>query len=140
MHYIEELSIEQRIAFLSAVSHVAHADDDEELHEAEENYLAVTATVYDIPKERINEIMTPKSREEIISMVKKITNPDIHLTLIREMFTVAHADGDLSDNEILAIGSIASKLGISLDKVEKISSWVLRGLEWHEEGERLFSK
>lgn len=139
MHYIEELNIEQRIAFLSAVSYVAHADE-ESLHEDEEKYLAITAAVYDIPKDNIIEIMKPKTQEKIISMVKKINDSAIHFTLIREMFTVAHADGDLSDNEIFAIGTIATELGVSMNKVEEISSWVLKGLEWHEEGEKLFAK
>ena len=60
------------------------------------------------------------------------------LVLIREMFYLGYEDGDLSDSEIVFISKVGIALNISIDKMEEISSWVIRGIEWEEEGDEIF--
>ncbi len=45
------------------------------------------------------------------------------------MFFIAHSDGDLSDDEIIAISQIGLTMDISLEEIQKISEWVIDELE-----------
>ena len=55
------------------------------------------------------------------------------------MFYLGYEDGDLSDSEILFISKVGMALNIPLEKMEQISNWVIRGIEWEEEGAEIFS-
>ena len=55
------------------------------------------------------------------------------------MFYLGYEDGDLSDPEILFISKVGMALNIPLEKMEQISNWVIRGIEWEEEGAEIFS-
>ena len=54
------------------------------------------------------------------------------------MFCLAHADQDLSDEEILFIGRVAEVLGIEIKKVEQISSWVIDYYILQEQSRMIF--
>ncbi len=138
MYYINELDEEQREAFLNAIAHVAWADGG--IAGAEEAFVEGVASIYELSDEAVKRVMKPKAENEILSEVTKIDDPTIQLCLIRELFSLGYADGDLSDREILVIGKIAEVLDVPMDKVEEISDWVLEGIEWQERGEELFKK
>ena len=89
-------------------------------------------------KNDARETIKLRTDDEVLDAVKTITNKGLALVLIREMFYLGYEDGDLSDAEIIFISKVGMALGISIDKMEEISSWVIRGLEWEEEGDEIF--
>ena len=62
------------------------------------------------------------------------------MELVKEMCVLAHADDELSDNEILLIGRIGQAMGIEPKKIEQISQWVIDRLIWVEEGKIIFEE
>ena len=70
-----------------------------------------------------------KTLEQIIDEVKNISSTGVAHHLIKEMFFIAHSDGDLSDDEIIAISQIGLAMDISLEEIQKISEWVIDELE-----------
>ena len=138
MEYIKHLNIEQKIAFLAALAHVAHADSN--LDEDERDFIKVSALMCGVGEEYLDEIFRIRTDEETEEFVAgKLIDRKACLMLVREMFTIAHADGDLSEEEIVAISGIGLSIGVSLEKLEAISQWVVDGIEWRERGEEIFS-
>ncbi len=54
------------------------------------------------------------------------------------MCVLAHADETLTDDETLFIGKVGQAMGVSLDKIEQISSWVIDRIIWLQEGKLIF--
>ena len=81
-----------------------------------------------------------KERDEdaILALLPNITNEKTKKELLRELFFLGYADGNLSDNEVIFLSKVGNKLGIDDETIERISEWVIRGIEWEEEGQELF--
>ena len=58
--------------------------------------------------------------------------------LIKEMCMLAHADDELSDSETLLIGKVGEAMGVSLEKIQQISNWVIDRIIWLERGKLIF--
>ena len=56
------------------------------------------------------------------------------------MCALAHVDSELSDSETLLIGKVGLKLGLSLDKIEQISNWVIDRIIWQEQAKIIFEE
>ncbi len=137
MEFFENVDLPQRIAFLSAIAHLARVDG--EFDGNEKQFFVDLAKLYNLNKEQAKEAIRPRTEEEALELVKTITDKGFALVLIREMFYLGYEDGDLSDSEILFISKVGMALNIPLEKMEQISNWVIRGIEWEEEGAQIFS-
>jgi len=136
MEFFEDAPIEQRVAFLTAIAHLARADGN--FDDDEKDFFIDLAKLYKLSKEEARETIKIRNDDEVLDIVKQITDKGLALVLIREMFYLGYEDGDLSDSEIVFISKVGIALNISIDKMEEISSWVIRGIEWEEEGDEIF--
>ena len=137
MEFFEDVDLDQRIAFLGAIAHLARVDG--EFDGNEKQFFVDLAKLYNLSKEDAKEAIRPRSEEDALASVKTITDRGFALVLIREMFYLGYEDGDLSDSEILFISKVGMALNIPLEKMEQICNWVIRGIEWEEEGAEIFS-
>ncbi len=137
MEFFEHVDINQRIAFLSTIAYLARVDG--EFDQDEKEFFVDLAKLYMLSKDAAKEAIRPRTEPEILALVKQIEDPGLALVLIREMFYLGYEDGDLSDSEILFISKVGLALNIPIEKMEQISSWVIRGIEWEEEGADIFS-
>ena len=137
MEFFEHVDINQRIAFLSTIAYLARVDG--EFDQDEKEFFVDLANLYMLSKDAAKEAIRPRTEPEILALVKQIEDPGLALVLIREMFYLGYEDGDLSDSEILFISKVGLALNIPIEKMEQISSWVIRGIEWEEEGADIFS-
>lgn len=138
MEYLTKLNEEQRIAFMKALARLANADG--KLDDDEKEFIREAAKIYGVPEGRLEEILKQGSDDEVVEAVKIIDNRRAALELIKEMCVLAHADDELSDNEILLIGRIGQAMGIEPKKIEQISQWVIDRLIWVEEGKIIFEE
>lgn len=136
MEFFENAPVNQRIAFLTAIAHLARSDGD--FDDDEKDFFIDLAKLYKLSKDEARETIKIRNDQEVLDIVSQITNRGLALVLIREMFYLGYEDGDLSDAEIIFISKVGMALDISIDKMEEISSWVIRGIEWEEEGDELF--
>lgn len=137
MEFFENVDLKQRIAFLGTIAHLARVDGDFDGNEKQ--FFVDLAKLYNLSKDDAKEAIRPRTEDEALALVKNITDPGFALVLIREMFYLGYEDGDLSDSEILFISKVGMALNIPLEKMERISNWVIRGIEWEEEGADIFS-
>ena len=138
MEYLTKLNEEQRIAFMKALARLANADG--KLDDDEKEFIREAAKIYGVPEGRLEEILKQGSDDEVVEAVKIIDNRRAALELVKEMCVLAHADDELSDNEILLIGRIGQAMGIEPKKIEQISQWVIDRLIWVEEGKIMFEE
>ena len=126
MEFFEHVDINQRIAFLSTIAYLARVDG--EFDQDEKEFFVDLAKLYMLSKDAAKEAIRPRTEPEILALVKQIEDPGLALVLIREMFYLGYEDGDLSDSEILFISKVGLALNIPIEKMEQISSWVIRGI------------
>jgi uncharacterized tellurite resistance protein B-like protein len=84
--------------------------------------------------------MEAEDDASLIREVGKITNRRAALELVKEMCMLAHADEKLSDEETLFIGKVGQAMGVTPDKIEQISGWVIDRLILLEEGKIIFEE
>lgn len=139
--YLEEIlkmDEESRIAYLKAFTRLACADG--KFDENEKLFIKNLAKNYQISENRIDEVLSNETDDEIIDAVKKIDSRKIALGLIKELCILAHADDVLTDNETLFIGRIGQAMGVELDKIEQISNWVIDKIILAEEAKIIFEE
>lgn len=138
MECLSKLDENQKIAFMRALARVANADG--KLNEEEKEFIKNIAIIYGIEESRISKSLFNCSDEDIIRDVKSITDRKASLELIKEMCMLAHVDAELSTNETLLIGKIGQSMGVSLEKIEQISNWVIDRIIWLEEAKIIFEE
>lgn len=139
-HLQEMLKMDEdaRVAYLKAFTRLACVDGA--FDESEKLFIKNLAKTYLISENRVPEILTPQSDEEILKELKKINNRRVALQLIKELCVLAHADDVLTDEETLFIGRVGQTLGIELDKIEQISNWVIDKIILAEEAKIIFEE
>lgn len=138
MEIIANLDEKQKLAFMKAFVHLAHADG--ELDENEKKFVMDIARIYGIGESYKDEFLKNYSDDDIVNEVKIIKNRRAALELIKEMCILAHADNELSDHETLLIGKIGQAMGVELSKIEQISNWIIDRVIWLEEAKLIFEK
>lgn len=138
MEIIASLNEDNKLTFLKVFAKLAAADGH--IDSEEKDFIDDVALRYGIPSSRIAEIWQKESDEALVEEVKNIHNRRAALMLIKEMCFLSHADDDLSDNEVLFIGKIGEALGVSLEKIQEISNWVIDRLMWLERGRVIFEE
>ncbi|MCQ2915033.1 MAG: TerB family tellurite resistance protein [Alphaproteobacteria bacterium] len=137
MEFYENADLDQRIAFLGTIAHLARVDGNFDGNEKQ--FFVDLAKLYNLTKDDAKEAIKPRTEQQALELVKTIRDRSFALVLIRELFYLGYEDGDLSDPEILFISKVGMALNIPLEKMEQISNWVIRGIEWEEEGSEIFS-
>lgn len=130
------LSEEQKILFLKTLLFFSKVDG--EVDEGEVKFIKKMATKYKI--EDIKKVFDPITEPELLSQVTVLSKRRIALELIKELFSLGHADSDLSDEEILFVGRVGQALGVEVSKIEQISNWVIDYIVWCEQGKIIFEE
>lgn len=138
MDYIFQLDEDQKVAYMTALAHLAHADGDYE--EEEDLFIQEIAELSGIPTSRLDEVTVKKTNEELKNILSIITDKKVAYNLLREMCVLSHADSELTKDEMEVLAVSAQAMGVSLEKLEEISSWVIRGLIWKEEAAIIFEE
>ena len=138
MEYLLGLDESERVAFMTILARLARADG--KMSKEEKNFISEMARVYNISEENIKEIIYNHTDDEIIDYAKKISSRKTALELIKEMCILAHADDELSDSEIELIVKVGSVMAVDMEKIEKISNWIIQRLIWEDEGKIIFEE
>lgn len=138
MNILSKLNDNQRIAFMRALASLANADG--KLDKEEIEFIQDVAVIYGVPQNRVQEILQVGNVDDVVDSVKVIDNRRAALELIKEMCILAHADNELSDEEVLLIGRVGQAMGVELEKIEQISQWVIDRVIWLEEAKLIFEE
>lgn len=138
MGYLSDMSEDERVVFLRVLARLAMSDG--EFDDEEKLFIREMALVFGVPENRYDEIKVKSTDSEIVDAVKIIKDRKKAMELIKEMCLMANSDGDLADKEVMLIGRVGLAMGLELDKIEKISQWVVDRIVWLEEGKIIFEK
>lgn len=138
MNILSKLNDNQRIAFMKALASLANADG--KLDKEEVEFIKDVAVIYGVPENRVEEILQVSNVDDVVNAVKIIDNRRAALELIKEMCILAHADDELTDDEVLLIGRVGQAMGVELEKIEQISQWVIDRVIWLEEAKLIFEE
>lgn len=137
MTYTTAMTKEQKLIFLKTL--VALAKADTKIDENEKDFLKGMSLVFNLPQEDIDIKHIP-SEDEVVDMVKVIKDRKLAMSLIKEMCMLANFDGDMSDEEIVLIGRVGEAMGLSVDKIQDISQWVIDRIVLQERGKIIFEQ
>ena len=138
MNILAKLNDNQKIAFMQALASLTNADGKLDPEEIE--FIKNVAVIYGVPEARVQEILSAKNADEVVDAVKIIDNRRAALELVKEMCILAHADNELTDDEVLLIGRVGQAMGVELEKIEQISRWVIDRVIWLEEAKLIFEE
>ena len=127
-----------KVAYLKAFTRLANADG--KFDDSEKAFIRNLAERYVIPTDRLPEIFAASNDEKIVEDVKQIQNRRAALELIKELCFLAHADDELTDDEILFIGRVGQAMHVELEKIEEISSWVIDKIILAERSKIIFEE
>lgn len=137
MTYTTAMTKEQKLIFLKTL--VALAKADTKIDGNEKDFLKGMSLVFNLPQEDIDIKHIP-SEDEVVDMVKVIKDRKLAMNLIKEMCMLANFDGDMSDEEIVLIGRVGEAMGLSVDKIQDISQWVIDRIVLQERGKIIFEQ
>lgn len=138
MSCLSQMNEEDRVVFIKILLSLARADGI--VDDGEKDFIMSLAKIFEISTDRAGEIKSFRSDEEIVEESKKIKNRRVAMELVKEMCMLANSDGDLNNREVLLIGRVGQAMGLSLDKIEQISQWVIDRIVWLEEGKVIFEE
>ena len=76
----------------------------------------------------------------IDGVLSKFETYQSKMIVIIEMMRLAYIDGDYSDAERAGVAVIAEKMSISSKTLELAEGWMVRGINWINDGESLVSQ
>ena len=138
MRIISQLSENQKVTFMKLFARLAAANGV--VDDCERDFIDDMAGRYGIPAARIGEIWQKEDDKQLMKEAAGIDNRKAALMLIKEMCILAHADDELSDEEVLFIGQTGEAMGVAPAKVEEISNWVIERIIWQEKGRLIFEE
>ena len=134
--YLNSATLEEKIVFFRVLLHLANADGFTAKDEV--TFIKEAAQTQGIDNLEI--IADFKDEKKLLQDVKIIKNRHLAMELIREMCMLSHVDNILSDEETLFIGKIGIALGVEIEKIEKISNWVIDHIFWLEQAKVIFEE
>ncbi len=137
-NYITQMSVAEKITFLKILSVLSQSDNN--FDQAEKDFITELAVAMDVDDSLIDEIFSTTDKQEVIKAAAEIKNRHTALNIIKEACLLANSDNDLSEAEIVFIGDIAQAMGIELEKVERISQWVIDCLILQEQRKIIFEE
>ncbi|MBW2186461.1 MAG: TerB family tellurite resistance protein [Deltaproteobacteria bacterium] len=125
-------SDEARYNFILACIRVAAADD--EICEEESEYLTYVAQEIGLGLDRVSDaFIAAKDGAEVVRFETRKES----LTILKELISLCHIDGNYSASEKAEICKIASELNIEQASIDAIEDWVSEGTAWVENGKAL---
>ncbi len=125
----------EKATFLATLGFAANLDG---VTQDELDFIDEIAEDFQASKDELDAAKKDRDEEAVLALLPNITNEKTKKQLLRELFFLGYADGNLSDNEVIFLSKVGNKLGIDDETIERISEWVIRGIEWEEEGQELF--
>jgi len=138
MDSLSELSEEQKIAYLKALSYLSKVDG--KIDESEQAFLRDMAILHGISADKLKEVLKNEDVAKVLKDVEKISNRRAALELVKDMCVLAHSDDELSDNEVVFIGDVGQAMNVSMEKIEQISKWIIDRIIWLEEAKLIFEE
>ena len=135
MEDIRTFTSEEKTAFLAALHYASTLNG---VTNEETEFISNLAEEFGISEAEAKQSLEHSSKEQIMDMLDVFTDRRHKLELIKELFFLGYADGNLTDEELMFVASVGNKMGIDDDVLEDISRWVNAGIEWQEEGARIF--
>jgi len=133
---IAELSLEQRRAFVTALLFIATIDDNYD--PAEQAFVRAacqTAQLSPDDEAAINQVLL--SRPSLDDVLVSVKDGPIARLLVRELVSLAHADGTYVEAERAGVAMICQKLGLSTTWLAAVEAWVADGIAWQKRGMEL---
>ena len=137
MEDVKTFTSEEKVAFLAALHFASTLNG---VTEEEQEFIATLAHELNVGEEEIKSATETRSKEQVMDMLDVFTGKRHSLELIKELFFLGYADGNLSEEELTFVADVGNKIGVDEDVLEDISRWVIAGIEWQEEGERIFGE
>jgi len=125
----------EKATFLATLNFAAKLDG---VTQDEITFIDEISEDFQASKDELDVAKKERDEDAILALLPNITNEKTKKELLRELFFLGYADGNLSDNEVIFLSKVGNKLGIDDETIERISEWVIRGIEWEEEGQELF--
>ncbi len=125
----------EKATFLATLGFAAKLDG---VTQDELDFIDEIAEDFQASKDELDAAKKDRDEEAVLALLPNITSEKTKKQLLRELFFLGYADGNLSDNEVIFLSKVGNKLGIDDETIERISEWVIRGIEWEEEGQELF--
>ena len=94
-NYLSQLSEDEKIIFLQALTNLARCDKNFE--DEEKSFIKDLAIVFGISKDKSDIVLQKLSDDELLQKVACIKNRQAALQLIKECCLLANSDGDLSE-------------------------------------------
>jgi len=136
MPALSDLSLEQRRAFVAALLYVATIDDD--FHSAEQAFVRSAFDAAHLSSEDQAAVETVlRSRPSIEQVLAPLKGHETARLLVRELVSLAHADGTYVDAERSGVARISDELGLSRSWLSQLEAWVADGVAWQRRGEAL---
>lgn len=67
-------------------------------------------------------------------------SPESRIIVLQELLRLAHLNGVFNTDEQSAMLEVASLLGVPLDLLREVETWVVEGIQWTLRGEKLLEK
>ena len=129
---IDRLNRDERVAMMELLAYLAKTDG--KLSDVNQEVLREYAELLEIDPGAIDSDLTPEE------LVPQFQNPASRVVVLQEVFRLANLDGVFTIGEESAILDIASLMGFPMEFVQRVEQWVLDGLEWTLQGEKLIDE
>jgi len=126
----------QKTIFLKTLLYACKIDgkvDDKEVQ-----YIKKMASKYKVND--VKKIFEPTTEKELLSELTCLNERRWALELLKELFSLAHEDDDLGEEEITFIEHVGDALKIEEEKIAQISTWVIDYIIWREQGKIIFEE
>ena len=138
MDVLKQLTHTQRIIFLRALAKMSSVDGNFDAQEKE--FIYNTGSILGLSATEIEDIFAHLDYDTVLRDAAQLNNRHAALELLKELCLLAHTDNELSDQEVLFLGQIGEAMGIELQKIEDISSWVINYIVWRDQEKIIFEK
>lgn len=129
---IEQLQPEEQRAMLELLLYMAKTDG--KITDVEDQILHNYATLTHINFDSLDGNYAPEE------LMLRLHSPRARFIVLQEVLRLAHIDGYFADDEQSAILDLAAMMGISLEFLKEVETWVLDGLRWVWHGEELLDR
>lgn len=135
-NYITTLTKQEKEIFIKVIYVLARAND--KIEQEEINKIKNLSKLYSFSSDELKEILTSTSSDSILDEAKAITDNKKARQLIKQMFLLTNADGEISDAEIDFILEVATVIDVDLELVKEINRWVVDYLVLEDQNRLIF--
>ena len=127
--FAHTLSEDDRLALVGTLAFLARADG--ELSGTEQAFIVAVSERLNLDPRKVLASSEARTLKEILEPVTALRAKRI---IIQELVNLGHADGDYCDSDKRGIRTVAALLGVDTATVERLETWVDKGIEWTRDG------